>query len=185
MAGAVMASSPDGEDRPADADGSGAAAMTGPGSGRPLVRVLMLAAAVVAADQATKFWAVSRLTNRAAIPLLGDFLRLRLVYNPGAALSIGSGSTWVFTLLAAAAIVVVLRFALRARTRGQAIALGLLLGGAATHLLDRLFRSPGFGVGRVVDFIDYNGWFVGNVADIALTVGCGILVVRGIRGFDP
>lgn len=185
MAGAAMASAGDGEGRAADTGGSDAAAMSGPGSGRQLVLVLVLAAVVVAVDQATKFWAVSRLVNHAAIPLLGDFLRLRLVYNPGAALSIGSGSTWVFTLLAAAAIVVILRFAVRARTRIQAIALGLLLGGAATHLLDRLFRSPGFGVGRVVDFIDYNGWFVGNVADIALTVGCGILIVRGIRGFDP
>lgn len=54
---------------------------------------------------------------------------------------------------------------------------GLLLGGAVANLLDRLFRGPGPGVGRVVDFIDYHGWFIGNVADIAIVASTGTLIM--------
>ncbi|GGO78553.1 signal peptidase II [Nonomuraea cavernae] len=53
---------------------------------------------------------------------------------------------------------------------------------ATTYLLDRLFRPPGFAQGHVVDFIDYGGLFVGNVADIALTGGCALLMLLSFRG---
>lgn len=155
-----------------------------PPTTRRLRVVLPLAALVLAVDQGTKLWAVSALADRMPIPVIDGFLRLRLVRNPGAAFSLGAGSTWVFTILAAAAVIVIAAFAAKpakAQSAGRAVALGLLLGGAATHLLDRLFRAPGFGRGAVVDFLDYNGWFVGNVADIALTVGAVLLIVLGFR----
>jgi signal peptidase II len=148
-----------------------------------LLPVLALAVAVVAADQGTKLWALSRLAGHRAIVLPGGWVELRLISNPGAAFSLGGGATWVFTLCAAAAVAIVPWFAARARSRGQAIALGLLLGGAAGNLLDRLFRAPGPGVGRVVDFIDYHGWFIGNVADIAIVASVAILIVRAVT--DP
>jgi signal peptidase II len=148
-----------------------------------LLPVLASAAAVVAADQGTKLWALSRLAGHRAIVLPGGWVELRLISNPGAAFSLGSGATWVFTLCATAAVAIVPWLATRARFRGQAIALGLLLGGAAANLLDRLFRAPGPGVGRVVDFIDYHGWFVGNVADIAIVASAGILIMRAMT--DP
>jgi signal peptidase II len=69
------------------------------------------------------------------------------------------------------------RYGMQPQSRLRAIALALMLGGATTHLLDRLFRPPGFARGHVVDFIDYNGWFVGNVADIALVGGAILLVL--------
>ncbi|HKS48131.1 MAG TPA: signal peptidase II [Amycolatopsis sp.] len=147
---------------------------------RRLPLVSAVAGVVLAVDQGTKFWAESALTGRAPIPVLGEFLQLRLLYNSGAAFSFGSRATWIFTLLAAVAVVVILRFAREASSSGRAVALGLLLGGATTHLLDRLFRSPGFGRGQVVDFIDYNGWFVGNVADIALTAGAALLIILSL-----
>ncbi|CCH30985.1 signal peptidase II [Actinosynnema sp. NPDC047251] len=150
---------------------------------RRLPLVAALAAIVLVVDQVTKFWAEATLVDRAPVPLLGDFLRLRLLYNPGAAFSLGSGSTWIFTIVAAVAVVVLVRYAIRPQPLGRALALALLLGGATTHLLDRLFREPGFARGHVVDFIDYNGWFVGNVADIALTVGAVLLILFGIA--DP
>ncbi|MDX6389596.1 MAG: signal peptidase [Streptosporangiaceae bacterium] len=150
-----------------------------------LLPVLVPAAAVAAADQGTKLWALSRLAEHRAIVLPGGWVELRLISNPGAAFSFGSGATWVFTLCATAAVAIVPWLAARARSRsrGQAIALGLLLGGAAANLLDRLFRAPGPGVGRVVDFIDYHGWFVGNVADIAIVASAGILIMRATT--DP
>jgi signal peptidase II len=148
-----------------------------PRTSRYLPIVLILAAVVLGLDQGTKFWAVTGLTGRPPVPVLGDFIQLCLIYNSGAAFSIGAGSTWLFAVVAAVAVVVISAFARRVRSFSQAVAVGLLLGGATTHLLDRLFRAPGFGRGHVVDFIDYNGWFVGNVADIALTIGAVILVV--------
>ncbi|MGI5216057.1 signal peptidase II, partial [Plantactinospora sp. CA-290183] len=141
---------------------------------------------VVVVDQATKFWATSALSGGRSIPLLGDLLGLRLIYNPGAAFSIGTGVTWIFAIIAAVAVVAITWVARRVGSRAWAVALGLVLGGATTHLLDRLFREPGFARGHVVDFIDYAGFFIGNVADISLVVG-GVLTVglylRGI-GID-
>jgi signal peptidase II len=142
--------------------------------------VVGLAVAVVAADQGTKQWALSRLAGRPAIALPGGWVDLRLIANPGAAFSVGTGQTLIFTVFAAAAVLIVPWFAVRARSRTQAIALAVLLGGAAGNLLDRLFRAPGPGTGRVVDFIDYHGWFIGNVADIAIVASAAILVVWGM-----
>ncbi|MEU7974265.1 signal peptidase II [Micromonospora sp. NPDC049089] len=144
--------------------------------------VVLIAAVVLAADQASKFWAESALSDGQTITLLGELLQLRLVYNPGAAFSIGSAYTWIFAVFAAAAVVAVTMVARRVTSRPWAVALGLVLGGATTHLLDRLFREPGFARGHVVDFIDYAGFFVGNIADIALVVGVGIVMLLNVRG---
>ncbi|MEO3769189.1 signal peptidase II [Micromonospora sp. B9E7] len=144
--------------------------------------VVLIAAVVLASDQATKYWAESALSDGQAISLVGDLLQLRLVYNPGAAFSIGAAYTWIFAVFAAAAVVAVTVVARRVTSRPWAVALGLVLGGATTHLLDRLFREPGFARGHVVDFIDYAGFFVGNVADIALVVGVGIVMLLNLRG---
>jgi lipoprotein signal peptidase len=114
--------------------------------------------------------------GREHFPLLGDALGIKLIYNPGAAFSIGSGTTWVFTIAAGGAVVAASWFTWRVRLRAWAVCLGLLLGGAVTHFLDRLLRAPSFGQGHVVDFIAYFDWFVGNVADIAL-FAAGVLVV--------
>ncbi|WP_166846975.1 signal peptidase II [Isoptericola sp. BMS4] len=146
---------------------------------------VVLAAVVLAADQLTKWWAESALTEGAdPIPLLGDLLSLRLIYNPGAALSIlsGTGMTWILTIVVVAVVVVIVRAIGRIGSRGWAVALGLLLGGALGNLGDRLFRDPGFAHGKVVDFIDYAGFFVGNVADIAIVVAAGLVVILTFRG---
>lgn len=143
---------------------------------------LALALAVVVADQATKVWALAALTEGERTPLLGDLLGLSLVFNSGAALSIGTGMTWVLTLAAVVVTVVVLRVASRLGSRTWAVALGLLLGGAVGNLVDRLFRQPGFAHGEVVDFIAYADWFVGNVADIAIVVAAGLMILLGLRG---
>jgi signal peptidase II len=152
---------------------------------RRLPLALSVAAVVLVLDQATKFWAERTLTGREPIPVLGEFIQFRLLYNPGAAFSMGAGSTWVFTILAAVAVVVLLWYVSRPQPKGMAFSLALLLGGATTHLGDRLFRDPGFARGHVVDFIDYNGWFVGNVADIALTGGAVLLLIFTARQPEP
>ncbi|BCL15653.1 signal peptidase II [Micromonospora sagamiensis] len=137
---------------------------------------------VVVTDQLSKLWAERSLTRGERIPVLGDALGVQLIYNPGAALSIGAGSTWIFTIATAIGVVAGLWYAWRVRSRAWALALGLILGGAVTHLGDRLLREPSFGQGHVVDFIAYFDWFIGNVADIAIVVGAGTFLVLTARG---
>ncbi len=151
---------------------------------RYLLLVFVLAFAVLLMDQVSKELAMRLLSEDAAVPLLGNVISLQLVHNPGAAFSFASGLTWVFTLIAAVVIVVVVRIS---RTLGSvwwALLLGLLLGGAAGNLVDRLFRPPAFGRGHVVDFINYGGLFIGNLADIAIVgaaVGIAVLAILGIE----
>ncbi|MEU7833804.1 signal peptidase II [Nonomuraea sp. NPDC049129] len=151
------------------------------GSSRLYGVMLILAAVVLLADQLTKLWAVSALSDSERVAVIPPLIYFRLLHNPGAAFSIGIEATWVFTLATAAAVVGILYTARRLASAGWALVLGVLLGGAVSHLGDRLFREPGLGRGHVVDFIDY-GPFVGNVADIALVCGCAGLVLLSLRG---
>jgi signal peptidase II len=165
-----------GADAPVPAVGDGARAR------RFRLAVFGLAAVVLIADQATKRWAVSALSGDRSISVIGDLLQFRLLYNPGAAFSIGERFTWVFTLFAAGIVVAIAVVGWRVRSPGWSLGLGLVLGGATTHLLDRLFREPAFARGHVVDFIDYAGFFVGNVADIAIVLGAAVLAWMNLRG---
>ncbi|TDD51029.1 signal peptidase II [Nonomuraea terrae] len=151
------------------------------GSSRLYGMMLMLAAVVLLVDQLTKLWAVSALSDSERVAVIPPLIHFRLLYNAGAAFSTGTGVTWVFALAAAGAVVGILYTARRLASPGWALVLGMLLGGAVSHLGDRLFREPGFARGRVVDFIDY-GPFVGNVADIAITCGCVAMVLLSMRG---
>ncbi|MGV1009628.1 MAG: signal peptidase II [Dermatophilaceae bacterium] len=156
----------------------------GPPSSRrtPYVVLVALTVAVYLLDQASKLWAVAALTGQPPRPLLGDLLQLDLIRNSGAAFSLGTGSTWVLTVLAVAVLVVIVRSSRRLGSVGWACAFGLILGGALGNLTDRLTREPGFGQGRVVDFLDYNGWFIGNVADIAIVAAALLIVGLSLRG---
>ncbi|MGW9630318.1 signal peptidase II [Agromyces sp. NPDC055520] len=147
--------------------------------------VLGIAALVVLADQASKWWAEAELSDGSTIPVIGDLIRFVLVYNPGAAFSIGTEYTWIFAILAGVGAIAVVWFAWRVGSVGWTIALGLILGGAVTHLGDRLFREPGFGRGHVVDFIGYGDWFIGNVADIAIFAGAVMILVLTFMGIAP
>jgi signal peptidase II len=129
------------------------------------------------ADQTTKWWAESTLSLGVYVPVFGDLLGWRLVYNPGAAFGIAADYTWVLAIVAAIAVVGLAWFSTRVSHPLWVVGISALLGGAVSHLGDRLFRDPGFGVGHIVDFIDYAGFFVGNIADIALVGGAIVLVL--------
>lgn len=146
--------------------------------------LLGVALAVIAIDQLTKIWAQSALGDGQVIKVLGDFLSLRLVYNPGAALSIANGQTWLITIVVIAVSVGIVKLSSRLTSPAWVISLALVLGGGVGNLIDRLFRAPGFARGHVIDFIDYNGWFVGNVADIAIVGGAAIAIGLVLFGID-
>lgn len=128
-----------------------------------------------AADQSSKAWAVVHLTDEPPRRLLGSYLQLYLIRNSGAAFSLGTGSTWLLSIIAVVVLVVVVRTSRRIGSSAWAWALGLLLGGALGNLTDRVIREPGLGRGHVVDFLNYNNWFIGNIADIAI-VGAAVLI---------
>ena len=141
------------------------------------------AVAAYGLDQLTKLWALRSLTPGEPIDVVGALIRLNLIRNAGAAFSIGNGATWLMTLIACGVLVFILVTARRIGSRAWAWALGLLLGGSLGNLTDRMVRSPGPGRGQVVDFIDYFGLFIGNVADIAIVgaaVLIGLLALRGV-----
>lgn len=161
----------------------GPAPATDPARRRRLVAGLVaLAAVTLLLDQATKVWALQALDEGVRRQVLGDLLGLQLLFNPGAALGIATGTTWLLTIVAIAVVVVIVRVAGRLGSRAWAVALGLLLGGALGNLTDRLFRDPGVFRGHVVDFIAYLDWFVGNVADIAIVVAAGMLMLLSLLG---
>jgi len=132
-------------------------------------------------DQLTKVWALRALPNH-SIDLVAGWLVLRLSHNPGAALSMGTSITWVFTILALAVSVGIVVLARRVVSRTWALTLGLLLGGALGNLTDRLVRPPGPGRGAVVDFISYGSWFIGNVADIAIVGAMILMLIIAFKG---
>jgi signal peptidase II len=146
--------------------------------------LLGVAAFVLVADIVTKAIVVARMPDHAPIRLLGGLLTITLTRNGGAAFSIGTSMTIVFTAIAVGVVVYILRTARNLRSIGWAITLGLLLGGATGNLLDRIFRAPGPFQGHVVDWIQLPDWPVFNLADSAI-VCAGVLVVllalRGIR----
>lgn len=147
---------------------------------------LLLALVTLLVDQASKMWALAALPGR-TIPLLGDLLSLQLVRNPGAAFSLGAGSTLVLTLISVVVTVGIVLALRRCRSQSWAIVLGIILGGAIGNLIDRLLREPGFGRGHVIDFINYGGMFIGNIADIALVGGVIALVILELASvpFSP
>ena len=125
-------------------------------------------------DQVTKTLMVNMLADNKIIYIIGDWFRFRLLFNPGAAFSMGQGSTWLFTCFQLAFLIGVLWYSPKVRDRWIALGLALIGGGALGNLGDRLFRAPQFFLGHVVDFISVGDFAVFNIADSAIT--CGVAV---------
>jgi signal peptidase II len=135
-----------------------------------------VAAAVLLADQLTKAWAVNALDDH-DIDLVWT-LRLHLTFNGGMAFSQGRGWGPVISIVALVVVVVLLASLRKGGSVVSAVAVGLVVGGAAGNVVDRLFRSgSGFLGGEVVDFIDFQWWPVFNVADACIVIGGTLLVV--------
>ena len=147
--------------------------------------VWLAAVLVVALDVFTKQWALSSLTPGVRHHVIDGWISLQLVFNPGAAFSLGEGYTWVLTLVVVAVTVGIAYYARRARTWWSVALFGIALGGAIGNLLDRLFRAPGFGRGHVVDMINYHDWFVGNVADVAIVGSAAVFMLMSLLGRKP
>lgn len=132
---------------------------------------------VAAIDQVTKAVMLAWLEPGVPVPVIGDWFRFFLLFNPGAAFSMGENSTWLFTTIQLAFVIGIAIAAPRIRDRGQALGLALIAGGALGNLIDRLFREPGFWFGHVVDFISVGSFAVFNIADAAITIGVAVFII--------
>jgi signal peptidase II len=144
--------------------------------------VLGVALAVVLVDRVTKIIALDRLADGRVVPIVEPWFQLRLVFNPGAAFGLAGGYTVVITLVAIAVVVVIVRLSRRLHNVWWAIALGGILGGALGNLIDRLTRDPGPFRGYVVDFFEWPGFPVFNVADACIVGSVGLVFLLSLRG---
>jgi signal peptidase II len=150
-----------------------------------MTRGLVIAAAVLIADQLTKWWILGLMLPRSpydqVIPVL-PFFDLVLVWNRGVSFGLfnnGSGiNAVVFSTLAAVIVVGLLIWLRKAQGPLIVAGIGLVIGGAIGNVIDRLR------FGGVVDFLDFHvgGWHwpAFNVADAAICVGVAALVMDGL-----
>jgi signal peptidase II len=139
-----------------------------------------IALAVIALDQLTKHWAVTSLGTDREIDLFWT-LRLNLAFNNGMAFGQGQGFGPVIAVIATVVIVYLLVSLQSEASPMGTIGMGLLIGGAAGNLIDRLFRGDdGFLQGGVVDFIDFQWFPIFNIADMAINVGAALLILNSI-----
>lgn len=153
-----------------------------------IIVLLFVLFACVACDQGTKTIAQNHLSTTDPIILLNGMVRLQLMENPGAFLSLGAAlppvaQFWIFTILVAAVLIGAAIYLVREAHRIAAvtlIAIALLLGGGIGNLIDRLVNE-----GRVIDFMNVGigslrtGVF--NVADMAIMAGVGLIVLSALR----
>ena len=152
---------------------------------RPWRSLYLIAWVVWLIDLGTKVWAEKVLSTRANIEILGTFLQLTFIRNSGAAFSIGTGKTIIFTLFALAVLIFILRFASQITSLGWAAVCGLVLGGILGNLTDRIFREPSFLQGHVIDWIQLPNWPVFNIADSAIVIAAAIAFILTIRNVAP
>jgi len=149
--------------------------------GAPGHRWLLVSAAVIALDYATKALVLATFRPGEVKAIL-PFFSLVLTFNPGAAFSFLAGADgwqrWLFTGIAIVASVLIVGLLHRGGSRLFCLALALILGGALGNLWDRLT------IGKVVDFLlfHWRGWSYPafNVADSAITIGAGLLILESL-----
>jgi signal peptidase II len=146
---------------------------------------LMVAVAVlvVTADAVSKALVLSHLAGHPPVRLLGGLITLSLTFNAGAAFSLGTSYTVIITLFVCGVIAIVVHTARRLRSLAWSAGFGLLLGGAAGNLGDRLFRAPGPMRGRVIDWINLPHFpWTFNLADSSITCAAVLIALLALRG---
>lgn len=133
-------------------------------------------------DQATKSAVLQQLQPGVPVEVLGSLLRLRLVFNPGAAFGMGTSLTFALSIFAIVALLGCLIFGLpRVRRVSHGAILGLLMAGIAGNLYDRLLRPPGVMLGHVVDFVQLPYFAIFNVADVCITTAAALIIIVTYR----
>jgi signal peptidase II len=141
-----------------------------------LLFALALALVVFVMDQAIKFVVEGAMRVGESITLITGFLSLTYIKNDGGAFGILGGNQLILLVGSTVAFVVVLWMLLSGRpSKAMMLGCGLILGGAAGNLLDRLSS------GEVTDYIHFSFWYIFNAADAAIVVGVGLLLLSALR----
>lgn len=143
---------------------------------------LLLALAVFVVDQASKWWILERAMVPPRTIEVTSFFNLVLTYNRGVSFSLfnndAAANPYIFSGLAVAIAIALVVWLRRIEYRLPALAIGLVIGGAVGNALDRVR------FGGVVDFLDFhlqgNHWPAFNVADSAIVVGAGLLIIDAL-----
>lgn len=156
-----------------------------PTARRPLLLGLAVAAVVFAADLASKLYVLDTLALEATGPIrVLPFLDLVLVWNRGVSYGLFQQDSdlgrWLLVAVTAVATVALTAWLVRTRSRLNAVALGLVVGGAVGNGVDRVVY------GAVVDFVHFHvadfSWYVFNVADAAIVAGAALIAFDAVRG---
>jgi signal peptidase II len=147
-------------------------------------RLFSLATFIWALDFLTKNWAIANLSSSSR-KVIGSFLQLTLLRNPGAAFSMATGFTIVFTSISIFVVLFIARYASRITSSWWAYVAGLVLGGVLGNLTDRIFREPGFLYGHVIDWIQLPHWPIFNIADISIFIAAAIAIILTIGNISP
>jgi len=144
---------------------------------KSLISALALALAVFVVDQVIKSLVEGSMRVGESIVLVPGFLSLTYIKNDGGAFGILGGSQVLLLVGSAVAVAVVLWMLLSGTpSKLMSFGCGLILGGAAGNLLDRL------GSGEVTDYVHFSFWYIFNAADTAIVIGVGLLLLSALRG---
>ena len=127
-------------------------------------------------DQSVKFFIERNFPLHKPVEVVGNYLRITFVYNPGIAFGLNFGDNFPYTLIAILITIFVIYLAIKEVSYLSFFAYCLIIGGALGNLFDRIFR------GFVVDFIDVGinenlRWFVFNIADSVITIAIFLLII--------
>jgi signal peptidase II len=150
----------------------------------PLGLAVALVAAII--DQLGKWWILRLFAADPGehVRPEGPVLNFALVMNHGVSFGLFNGSqslnAAIFVVIAALIVAALLVWLWRAKGALLEVAIGLVVGGAIGNVIDRLVR------GAVVDFLDFHlgewHWFIFNLADAAISIGVGLMIIDGLRG---
>lgn len=147
-----------------------------------MISGILVALAVVAADQASKFWVLNDLLQERVMIVYTSFFNVVRAWNTGVSFSMfnnyGYLGAWLLSAVALAIVGFLLYWLRQEKDKLSQIALGMIIGGAIGNVIDRVR------LGAVFDFLDFHWgeshWPAFNVADSFICVGAGLLVLQGL-----
>lgn len=142
-----------------------------------MIRFIIVLVAALLVDRYSKFITMNKMVEGESIPIWPNVFHLTYIQNPGAAFGLLAGQTWFFIAVTALVLLAML-FSIRWIKQAGPLyqwALGLIAGGAAGNLIDRIRFA------RVVDFLDFRVWPVFNLADTAIFIGVGLILLDAIQ----
>lgn len=149
---------------------------------------IIIAAAVVAADQLTKILVMNFLELGERIEVIPGVFNFTYILNDGMAFGLLDEHRWIFMSISVAAIAALIYYLWRYKPESKlaVVAMALIAGGGIGNMIDRLFYGPSFGNGAVVDFLDFCAFgelwkWIFNVADACVCVGAGLCIFYLIK----